>query len=168
MYMDVGLSNNTRAQDHKTEIGDQTQLSSIWLAEMATSHHFSQSDAWDLSLVSSFSFMILDPALITETNKSSECKHLFNRLFFQCTKLCLLWYCIFLQGWIFPAEATNNIFVWAYIRMICYNMHNVCMNFKCSIGLIMITLNMMHNSIKPLSWCNTKMLALILTCTIKC
>jgi hypothetical protein len=42
------------AQDHKTEIGDQTQISSRWLDEMAT-----RSDAWDFSLVSNFSFMIL-------------------------------------------------------------------------------------------------------------
>jgi hypothetical protein len=48
-----------RAQDHKTWFGDQSQISSIWLAEMMTSCIFSQSDAWDLRLVSKPSFMIL-------------------------------------------------------------------------------------------------------------
>jgi hypothetical protein len=33
-----------RAEDYKTEIGNQSQISSIWLAEMATGRHFSQSD----------------------------------------------------------------------------------------------------------------------------
>jgi hypothetical protein len=40
------------AQDYTTEIGNQSQISSIWLDEMATSHNFSQSDARDLRLVS--------------------------------------------------------------------------------------------------------------------
>jgi hypothetical protein len=55
------------AQDHKTQSGDQTQISSIWLAEMPTGRHFSQSDAWDLSLVSNLSFMILGPGWSVST-----------------------------------------------------------------------------------------------------
>ncbi len=49
--------NYTRDQDHKTKIGDQSQISSIWMAVMVS--NFNQSDAWDLRLVSSFSLMIL-------------------------------------------------------------------------------------------------------------
>jgi hypothetical protein len=50
-----------RAQDNKTKTGDQSQISSIWLAEMATGHHFSQSDAWYMRLVSKLRYMILGP-----------------------------------------------------------------------------------------------------------
>jgi hypothetical protein len=49
------------AQGYKTEHGNQSQISSIWLDEMATSHHFSQSDAWDLRLVSNLSFITFSP-----------------------------------------------------------------------------------------------------------
>jgi hypothetical protein len=47
---------------HKTKVGDKSQISSIWLTEMVTGRHFSQSDAWDLRLISSCSFMILRTA----------------------------------------------------------------------------------------------------------
>jgi hypothetical protein len=48
----LGSYTCTWAQDHKTKAGDQTQISG---------RHFSQSDAWDLSLVSKLSFLILGP-----------------------------------------------------------------------------------------------------------
>ena len=41
--------------------GDQSQISIIWLAEMVTGRYISQSDAWDLRLVSKLVFMILGP-----------------------------------------------------------------------------------------------------------
>jgi hypothetical protein len=50
--------NSTLAQDNKTKIGDQSQISSIWLAEITTSRHFSQSDAGYWRLVSRLSFLI--------------------------------------------------------------------------------------------------------------
>jgi hypothetical protein len=46
-------------QDYKTENENQSQISRVWLAEMATGSHFSQSDAWDLRLVSNLSFIIV-------------------------------------------------------------------------------------------------------------
>jgi hypothetical protein len=49
----------TRTQERKTEIRDQSQISSIWFAEMLTSRHFRQSDDCNSRLVCWFSFMIL-------------------------------------------------------------------------------------------------------------
>jgi hypothetical protein len=49
------------AEDYKTDNRNQSQISSIWLAEMATTRHSSHSDPWDLRLVSSLSFIILGP-----------------------------------------------------------------------------------------------------------
>jgi hypothetical protein len=55
------IYNDTRPEGYKAEIGNQSQISSIWLAEMVTIRHFSQSDAWDLRLVSILSFITLGP-----------------------------------------------------------------------------------------------------------
>jgi hypothetical protein len=51
-------NDNSWSQGYKTENGNLSQISRIWLAEMATHLHFSQSDAWDLRLVSNLSFII--------------------------------------------------------------------------------------------------------------
>jgi hypothetical protein len=57
----IWLAEMASAPGYKTEHGNQSQISSMWLAEMAAGRHFSQSDAWDLSQVSNLSFMILGP-----------------------------------------------------------------------------------------------------------
>jgi hypothetical protein len=48
-------------QYHKAKTGDQSQISSILLAEIETFLHCSHSDAWDLRLVFKLSFFILGP-----------------------------------------------------------------------------------------------------------
>jgi hypothetical protein len=52
---------NTKAEDYKTEIGDQSQISRIWLAEMENSLKSQASDAWDFNLVYIISFIIFRP-----------------------------------------------------------------------------------------------------------
>jgi hypothetical protein len=74
-----------RAQDYKTKIGDLSQISTIWLAEMVTSRHFSQSDFGDLRLVSRFSFMILGTDCLGEYIPTYPLP-LYNNVVCKCTE----------------------------------------------------------------------------------
>jgi hypothetical protein len=60
-FLDTSPISVLWAEDYKTGIGDQSQISSIRLAKTEISLHFSQSDARDLRLVSHLSCYNLRP-----------------------------------------------------------------------------------------------------------
>jgi hypothetical protein len=76
----------TRSQGYKTKIGNQSQISSIWLAEMLTSRHFSQSDAYDLRLVSNVSFITSTPGQAASGGVHGRVVKVSNRI--TCLHCC--------------------------------------------------------------------------------